>query len=536
MDIPVLIKKGVQFFGPRLAIVDEKKRYSFAEVDERSTRLARGLLRLGMRKGDKVVGILKNSSEYVELLFAKYKIGAVDVTLNPRMDLRNLSMQINDCQATAVVVDKSSYAKISEIRPQLKGVEHFIVVAESDQGMISFEQLIADSEPDVPPIELDGKDLCRIQYTTGSTGHPKGIMIPYRSDLIVLANLLIDNIPHLCTRDIFLGVQPIYHAVRAFILPCWMKGATQVMTNDFAPESVFGLVEKERVTMIKTVPILLNRMIDHPEITKRDLRSVNTIIYGAAPMPTEKIKKAIEIFGPIFVQNYGQTEVPTTICCLNREDHDIKEDPQKLARLSSVGRPYTNVEIRIVDDSGRGVPQGELGEIIVRSDHAMIGYWKQPLQVTEETLRNGWIYTGDIGKMDEAGYVFLVDRKKDMIISGGYNVYPNQIEQILYKHSAVREAAVVGVPHPEWGEAVMAVVSIKAGEPVTEQELIDFCKDHLPSFLKPRGVLFWETLPKNPEGKILRKAIREQLQRAEAPRNSVDSAGKERKDESNESP
>jgi len=535
MDIPALIKKGAQFFGSRLAVVDGKKRYSFAEIDERSTRLARGLLSLGVSKGDKVVGILKNSIEYVELLFAKYKIGAVDVTLNPRMDPQNLSIQINDCQATAVVVDKSSYEKISEIRPQLKGLRNFIAIAGSPQDMISYEELISHSEAEVPPIELDRKDLCRIQYTTGSTGHPKGIMIPYRSDLIVLSNLLIDNIPYLCPRDIFLGVQPIYHAVRAFILPCWIKGAAQITTHDFSPESVFDLIEKERVTIIKTVPILLNRMIDHPDIRKRDLSSVHTIIYGAAPMPTEKIRKAIEIFGPIFVQNYGQTEVPTTICCLNREDHDIKEDPQKLERLSSVGRPYTHVEIKIVDDSGKGVPQGALGEIIVRSEHAMIGYWNQPQHVTQETLRNGWVYTGDIGKMDEEGYVFLVDRKKDMIISGGYNVYPNQIEQVLYKHPAVKEAAIVGMPHQDWGEAVVAVVAIKTGEHLTEQELTDFCKGHLPSFMKPQSVLFWESLPKNPEGKILRKAIREQLQLAATPKSSSDSAGNEAKEKSNQS-
>jgi acyl-CoA synthetase (AMP-forming)/AMP-acid ligase II len=452
------------------------------------------------------------------------------------MDTRNLAMQINDCQASTIVVDQSSYEKISEIRPQLKGARNFITIAGSPQDMIAYEKLISDSAAEVPPIDLEGKDLCRIQYTTGSTGHPKGIMIPYRSDPIVLANLLIDNIPHLCPRDVFLGVQPIYHAVRAFILPCWIKGAAQVITHDFSPESVFDLIEKEGVTMIKTVPVLLNRLIDHPDIRKRDLRSIHTIIYGAAPMPTEKLKKAMEIFGPIFVQNYGQTEVPTTICCLNRDDHDIQDNPRKLERLSSAGRPYTHVEVKIVDDSGKEVPQGSLGEIIVRSEHAMIAYWNQPLHVTQETLRNGWIYTGDIGKMDEEGYVFLVDRKKDMIISGGYNVYPNQIEQILYKHPAVKEAAVVGVPHPEWGEAVAAVVAIKAGQRLTEPELIDFCKSHLPSFMKPQSISFWESLPKNPEGKILRKAIREQLQRAEAPRNSVDSAGKGPKDKSGKSP
>ncbi len=511
MDILTLIRKGVQFYGRKIAVVDKNKQYSFKDIDERSTRLASGLLNLGVKKGDKVVGIVKNCSEYIETGFAKYKIGAVDVTLNPRMDARNLLMQIDDCQANTVIFDESSYNKIMEIQSELKQVKNFISIAGFQNDKIKYEELISGNKAEIPPIELNGNDLCRIQYTTGSTGKPKGIMIPFKSDLIVLSNLLIDNIPDLCSRDIFIGVQPIYHAVRAFILPCWIKGAKHVITSDFSPEAVFDIIDKERVSIIKTVPILLNRMIDHPDIMKRDLKSVNTIIYGAAPMPTDKLQKAMEIFGPIFIQNYGQTETPTTICCLGKEDHDIRENPQKLKRLSSVGRPYTYVEVKIVDDSGNEVAQGELGEIIVRSEHAMIGYWNQPKSVTDATLRNGWIYTGDIGRMDEEGYIFLVDRKGEMIISGGYNIYPNQIEQILYKHPAVMEAAIVGVPHQEWGESVKAVVALKPSMQATEHELIEFCKAHLPSFMKPQSVEFWDSLPKSPEGKILRRKVRDKF-------------------------
>ena len=508
MDVPTLIKKGVQFHAKRTAVVDKDKRYSFQEVDERSSRLANGLLKLGVKKGDKIVGILKNSSEYVEILFAKYKIGAVDVTLNPRMDTRNLLLQIDDCQATTVIVDESSHDKVLALLPQLTQVKNFITITDARDDGIPYESLIEESRPELPPITTDLNELCRIQYTTGSTGSPKGIMIPFKSDVIVMSNLLIDNIPFLSSDDVFMGVQPIYHAVRAFILPCWIKGAAQIITNNFAPEAVFDLVEKERVTIIKTVPVLVNRMVDHPDIKKRDLSSLTTIIYGAAPMPTDKLKKALDMLGPVFVQNYGQTEAPTTICCLDKRDHDVRGDRQKLGRLSSVGRPYTHVEIKIVDDEGNEVPQGELGEIIVKSEHAMIGYWNLPREVTEETLRNGWIYTGDIGKMDDEGYVFLVDRKKQMIISGGYNIYPNQVEQILYAHPAVQEAAVVGVPHLDWGEAVKAVVSLKPGHEATEGELIEFCKSRLPSFMKPQSVEFWESLPKNPEGKILRNEVR----------------------------
>jgi acyl-CoA synthetase (AMP-forming)/AMP-acid ligase II len=265
----------------------------------------------------------------------------------------------------------------------------------------------------------------------------------------------------------------------------------------------FYAIEKWRVTLIKTVPTVLQRLVDSPDIKRRDLSSIHTIVYGGSPIAVEKLKKAIEIFGPVFVGNYGLTEAPQTDLVLNREDH------KDSSKLGSAGKPYTMVEAKIVDENDQEVAVGEMGELIVRGDHIMHGYWKRPPEVTMETLRNGWIHTRDMARKDEDGYFYLVDRKSEMIISGGYNIYPNEVEQVIYQHPAVAEVAVVGVPDDQWGEAVKGVVCLKEGVRVTEQELIDFCKERLSSYKKPKSIDFVNILPKNAVGKVLRREVRE---------------------------
>jgi len=239
------------------------------------------------------------------------------------------------------------------------------------------------------------------------------------------------------------------------------------------------------------------------------LSSVHTLIYGAAPMPVDKLKEGIRRFGPIFTQGYGQAEALGNITFLSRKDHKIEGTPQEVARLASAGRPYTYVDVRVVDDSGKEVPVGEPGEVIVKGDHIMKGYWKLPQEQTDEKLRNGWIYTGDIGKWDEAGYLYLVDRKGAMIISGGLNIFPNEVEQVLYQYPGVVEAAVFGVPDEQWGEAVKAVVALKPGSEAAEKDIIAFCRDSLAHYKVPRSVEFRESLPKSDVGKILTKELRE---------------------------
>lgn len=511
MNIPTLIAKGAKYYNDRTAVVFGEKRFTFKEVNERANRIANGLLSLGVKKGDRIASLNRNCYQHIEIVFARYKIGAVDVTLNPRLSPEEAAWQINDSRTSTIFVAADLLDKVRPVLTSCKGIKNIIALSGASGKEIEYEELVASgNSKEPPPIEtaLYDDDIGAIIYTAGTTGKPKGIAHPRRVAWTVVRNLLLDMIPDLSPEDVFLGLQPLYHAVGWFILCCWLRGTTHVIVPEFYPEIAFDTIEKEKVTVVKTVPTVLVRMLAHPDIRKRDLRSVRTIIYGASPMPIEPLRQAIQIFGPIFVQNYGQSEAPMTISLLRKEDHVIEGNIEKKARLTSAGRPYTLVEVRVVDENGRDTAVGETGEVIVRGDHLMKEYWQLP-QETEETLKDGWLHTRDMARVDRDGYIYLVDRKSEMIISGGLNIYPNEVEQVLYEHPAVLEAAVFGVPDKDWGEAVKAVVALKPSMKATEQELIDFCKSRLTSYKKPKTIDFMTNLPKSPEGKVLRRTLRE---------------------------
>jgi len=509
MNIPKLIEKGARYWGSKTAVVDGENRFSFNQVDERANRLANGLLNLGYQNNNHVATLMKNRFQFLEIYFAQQKLNSVRITLNTRLSPEELMWQINDSEVDYLIVDREHLGPIQSIKPNLTTVKEFIAIDCESQGFIPYETILSRGGAETPELPTDEADLGRIGYTAGTTGKPKGIMTPKRSEIAIMRNLLFDNIQHLNHTDVFLGLQPLYHAVWTYILPCWIKGATHVITHDFSPASALDLIQKERVTILKTVPTVLTRIFDFPGIINFDLKSIHTIIYGASPIPIEKLKKGIELFGSIFIQNYGQAEAPMTICTLNKEDHIIDDDPTNTGRLSSVGRPYTMVEVRVLDDEGNDVAVGESGEVAVKADHVMTGYWKQPAEVTQGVMKNGWLLTGDIGRLDEQGYLYLVDRKKEKIITGGLNVFPNEVEQVIYRHPAVFQAAVFGIPNKDWGESVTAAVVLKPDSPVGESELIDFCKQHLARYKVPKKVFFHESLPKSATGKILRRELRE---------------------------
>ena len=334
-------------------------------------------------------------------------------------------------------------------------------------------------------------------------------MLARRNEMAVTRNILLDMLPHITSEDVYLALQPLYHGAGLFVLGAWIRGLKHVTVARFDPEIAFEAIEKEGVTVIKTVPTVLIRLLNHPDIDKHDLSCVDTIIYGASPMPVDRLKEGIRRFGPVFVQGYGQTEAQGTVTFLSKEDHKLEGTAQETARLASVGKAYTYVDVRVVDDSDKEVATGEPGEVIVRGDHIMKSYWKLPKEQTDEKLRDGWIYTGDIGKMDEQGYLYLVDRKGSMIISGGLNVFPSEVEQVLYRYPGIVEAAVFGIPDEQWGEAIKAVVVLKPGVKATEESIIAFCKRELAHYKVPRSVEFRDTLPKSDTGKILTKELSE---------------------------
>lgn len=503
ITIPGIISRYAHEHSSKVAILTDEESWTFAEAHERSNRLANGLRDLGVREGDRVATLIANSPRYQEIDFALSKIAATRVSLNLRLSLEELIWQIHDIEPKTLIMETEGLGKISSVRSQITSVENLVCSGAAEEGIIDYEELILKSSLDEPEVDIGDDDLWTINYTSGTTGTPKGIMLSFRSNLAIFRNMLLDMIPHLAATDVYLSLQPLFPAGGSFILPCWARGATHVIVPRFDPETAFHAIEKWGVTMIKTVPTVLQRLVDSPDIKNRDLSSIHTIIYGGSPMPVEKLRRAIEIFGPVFIGNYGLTEAPQTDLLFSRVDHKDR------TKLGSTGKPYTLVEAKIVDENDKEVATGQMGELIVSGDHIMSGYWKRPPESAMETLRNGWIYTRDIARKDENGYFYLVDRKSEMIISGGYNIYPNEVEQVIYQHPAVSEVAVVGVPDDHWGEAVKAVVSLKEGVSVSEQELIDFCVERLASYKKPKSIDFVNALPKSPVGKILRREVRE---------------------------
>jgi acyl-CoA synthetase (AMP-forming)/AMP-acid ligase II len=505
MDVKTIICRFAADYADKTALIYGDRKYTFREVNERSVRLANGLLGLGVRKNDKIGTVTGNCPEYIETMFAKHKMGAVDVILSPRISTADMEYQINNAGINTLIVANENIGQLPE-RTKIPGVKYFIAVSGAPEGWLEYEKLLAGAGTEEPEGEVDNAELGHIVFTSGTTGKPKGIMWRRDSFLLVARNILLDILPHINQKDVFLGLQPLYHAVSSFVLPCWMRGVTQVIAPSFDTELVLPLIEKEGVTVIKTIPTLINRYIAHPDVKKYNFQKVHSIIYGASPIATDKLKQAIGIFGRVFIQNYGQSEVPLTLCCLRREEHVTEGKPEEVALLASVGRPYTMVKLKVLGEDGKPVAEGEAGELVVQSDHAMIGYLNHP-EETKAKLVDGWIHTGDIARI-EKGYVYLMDRKGEMIISGGLNVYPNEVEQVIYQHPAILEACAFGVPDEKWQEAVKVAVLLKPGMTLTEKEIIDFCKDKLAAYKKPQSVDFMTSLPKNAQGKILRRELR----------------------------
>ncbi len=508
MNVANFFTRYGMYYCDKTAIVFGDKKLSFAAVVERVNRLANGLLDLGVKSGDGVALIANNCSQFLEIFFARYILGALELSVNTRLSPIEWARQINEVKAKTVFIDEQLLEPFFSICSELKGVKNCIAISGSAPNMIDYEKLISCSSSKEPciDVEISKHKLRRIMHTGGTTGVPRGVMLSTEADMAQIRNILIDLVPDLTSEDVFLGLQPMYHAVRAFFFPCWLRGVTQVVVPNFRPEVAFDAIEREKITVIKTVPTMLIRLISSPDIGKRDLKSVRTIIYGGSPMPVEKLKDAIRIFGSVFIQNYGQSESAMTICLLRKEDHVLEGDPNKMARLASVGRPYSWVEVKIVDEDGKEVPRGKTGELIVRGDHNMTGYLGLP-EETKKFLRDGWVYTRDVAKMDNEGYIFLVGRTLDMIITGGENVYPGEVEQVLYEHPAVMEACVFGIPDEQWGESVTAAVVLKVGKSATEEELIEFCKHRLARYKSPRTVTLHDSLPKSGMGKILRREL-----------------------------
>ncbi|MFC2018481.1 class I adenylate-forming enzyme family protein [Chloroflexota bacterium] len=495
------------------AIIFEEKRYTFSQLSERINRLANALLGRGVEPGDRVAVLQVNTSQIAETYFACARVGAIWVPLNFRAKGDELTYMLNTAEVNTLFLGERYVGLVESIRPGLNSVKNFISLDCPREGMLDYEGILADSSAEEVFTEVDDDDTTILMYTAGTTGFPKGVMLSHNSFALYVLENVTPASPELEERNIL--TVPMYHiaGVQA-VMAAVYGGRTLIIQRQFEAKSWMELVETEKANRAMMVPTMLKQLMDHPDFGKYDLSSLRVITYGAAPMPFEVIKKAVEVFpGVGFINAFGQTETAATITTLGPEDHVIEgtdeEKEKKLKRLGSIGRPMDDVEMNIVDEAGKDLPAGEVGEIVARGPRVMTGYWKDDEKTDKTIDKDGWVHTGDMAYRDEDGYFFLAGRSKDMIIRAGENISPEEVEVAVRTHHGVDEVAVIGVPDEEWGEQVRAVVVLKKGEAATPEEIMEYCRERLASYKRPRSVVFVDELPRNTMGKVLKRVLRE---------------------------
>jgi acyl-CoA synthetase (AMP-forming)/AMP-acid ligase II len=504
-----LLTRAAQRFPDRPAWLEGDAIVTFRDAEARVNRLAHALRALGAAPGDRIGMLVPNCAQGLETLLAPMKAGMAVVPMNVRLHPAEHAYMLNDAGATVLVYGHEFRHHLASVRDELTSVERFVCVGGQPDGDLGFEE-IQIGQPDTPPaVDIEPGDLAWLFYTSGTTGRPKGAMLTHRNLVTMAGQFLIDINPT-APGDVLLHAAAITHGSGVSIFHHIAGGAASAFpaTRSFDPPRIFEAIQRYRVTTMFLVPTMINVLLASPDRPRYDLSSLHTVIYGGGPMYVEQLREAIRVFGPIFVQIFGQGEAPMTCTTLPKREHVTGDDPVKLGRLASAGRECPGVRVRVVDDDDVDVPAGTMGEIVVRGDLVMKGYWNKP-EATAETLRGGWLHTGDVGYLDADGYLFITDRKKDMIISGGSNIYPREVEEVICRHPAVYEVSVIGVPDPKWGETVKALVVVRDGTTVTEAEIVEHCRRHLASYKKPQSVEFLPSLPKNAYGKILKRELRE---------------------------
>ncbi len=491
------------------AFICGPQRITFSQFNARVNSLIHALYSLGVRKGDGI-GILSwNRLEYADAYGAAMKGGFIASPFNPRLHKEELEYLINYSEANTLFVDPELAPTVNGLRSHLPQVQHYISLGGSAPDMLSLQELFATHPSNEPEVKVGKDDPFLIFYTSGTTGAPRGALYTHyrKLDNTRIKALEMGTKP----GDRHIMVLPFFHiGGDSHVWPFFLVGGCNVIMpqRSFDPAAVLQAIQDERATDIQIVPTQLNAILSRQDLKDYDLSSLNRIYYAASPMPMELLRKGLEVFGPIFSQGYGQSESGPQITSLPRKAHQVLDRPLEEQKvLGSCGQPSLGVHVRVVDEKDQDVEPGAVGEIIAQSDSIMVEYWHRPKE-TREVLVDGWLHTGDLGYYDEKGFIYIVDRKKDMIVTGGENVYSREVEDILYMHPAIAEVAVIGVPDPEWVERVHAVVALKADANATEDEIIAFSKEHLASYKAPKSVEFLESLPKNPQGKILKKDIR----------------------------
>ncbi|WP_028659204.1 class I adenylate-forming enzyme family protein [Nocardioides insulae] len=505
MNLGQYLSRTAAYQPETTALVCADRRWSYAELEEQSNQLASALLDSELRPGDAVATLAGNLGELVVVEMALCKAGMLRVPISERLAPAEIEHVLRDSSSRVLLVDDRNL----EIAERLLGgpVSGCRLVRLQGEGEEALAGVISTGRPDPVAVEVSLDAPAVLNFTSGSTGSLKAAVQTVGNRLANMRKVAMNSRGGAPGQDVYLAPGPITHASGMGILSCFFRGSTVVVLPSFDPDSYLATIERERVTTTFLVPVLLNLVLAAPSARTTDLSSLHSVTIGGAPISPARLRDAVELFGPIVAQGYGQGETTSAITFLHPEDivRGIDSDPELLL---SCGRPVYDTEVRVVDDEGTPLSVGEVGEVVARGPDCVREYFHAP-EATAETFKDGWVRTGDLGRFREDGFLFLVDRKKDMIVSGGYNVYCSEVEAVLYDHPAVYEACVFGVPSEQWGETVKACLVRQPGADVSEDDLVEFCAARLSRVKLPRIIEFLDSLPRNRNGKIDRRALRE---------------------------
>ena len=505
MNWSYVAERNAKDYPEREAFIFEGRRITYRSLNERVNAIAKGLLDFGIKKGDVVAIHLYNCPEYAELTFAINKVGGIWLPVNWRLTGNELVYILNHSQAKILISEMEFYKTVASIKDQLPTVRHFIGVGKDvPPGWTSYDDIVERNlGSEVPHAKVELNDLQRLMYTSGTTAYPKGAMITY-------GNLYWKNMAHIITMKLSrdercLITGPMYH-VGGMDLPLtsvmYLGGATAVILRRFVPVQILDAIQRERITAIFAAPAMLNVLFQERTFENYDVSSLRIVIDGAEKIPLPLVDKFAQLLPTTYLlDGYGLTETVGGVTYMPL-DRDIMT-----RKAGAAGKPIIGVRLRIVDDDGKDVPQGSPGEIALRGGQVFKGYWKSE-EATAEAIKGGWFHTGDIGYLDEEGYLYIVDRKKDMIKSGGENIASAEVERVIYELPQVFETAVVGIPHPKWLEVPKAFIVLKEGQSLTEKDIIEHCTLRLAKYKVPKEIQFLSALPRNPSGKVLKRELR----------------------------
>jgi len=514
LNIPFILEKAIHLYENTEAVICRGERFTYGEFGRRVFKLSRLLKGLGVGYGDRISILHRNGHPYLEFYFAAAQIGAVLNPLNYRLSAGEVDFILKDAGSNILIAETCFGETVDRLNGFTHRIRHVIWTGEGDVStafeVLRYEEEIQRISADVvSPPDIDDNDVAHLYYTSGTTGRPKGVMLSHKNvsthALAAIAEL------NLSDRDVWIHVAPLFHLADAWatFAVTWV-GGKHVVVPEFDPVQVLQTIEKERVTLTNMVPTMLNALVNAPDVNTYTFEHLRVILSGGAPIAPEIIKKIMDTFKCDYIQTYGMTETSPYLTLSKLKEDLLNLPPEdQFDFKAKTGRPFLGVRLKVIRDDGTEVrPDGdEVGEIVVNGDIVTQGYWNRP-EETAKVIRDGWLYTGDLAMIDREGYVNIVDRKKDMIITGGENVYSVEVENVLYAHPAVLEAAVIGVADRKWGEAVKAFVVLQPEQTVSEDDIIDYCKKRIARYKAPKSVEFLDELPKTGSGKIFKKGLR----------------------------